>query len=587
MFNQFILNKKIFNLLIFFLIAFWIHQWISIGSFLRLDFFSLNFDLKAFLSKRNFSLILLPLNLVLFFLLYKKINSILIIFFILSISYLIGSINYEKDLYISEIERTQILEIYSSLNLFKKSMIEEMATPIVGMLLSILILCNLYSTEQRKNKEIILMVNLIMLLVIVFLIFFQKGNLGTNPVYTLNLFGSSTTITSNGISRSLIILFIFFFSKSMVKKNKINYVLIFISALFSYLVISNEGRLNVICLISAIIVILIISDFNFTKKIFVFFLIFIFPLIATIIIKLQAPLNSDEDPFIIIEGDKKLLNEINKKFKINNNELKIELNEKDHIKIFSKNKDERNILIDEIKGLISKNDKSDKSDKRITIESNEKQIIIQKDGTDIKDKKVEEMLAVIKKNRLYKFQGEIRGRDLEGGPINYNFGSTIHNNCQEIYNTNFNETIDKINFLTTGRIKKWLCALNLNNDIFGNGPEYDRKILNNNANLHLVQGEDIANAILYGFLSGGLIAVVCLLIIVYKYLSLCFKFLILKKNYYLKDNYLFLGSLVTSGYLIGRGFFENGFAAFSIDYLIIISCLTFIFTEFNNLKKIH
>jgi len=584
MFNQFILNKKIFNLLIFFLIASWIHQWISIGSFLRLDFFSLNFDLKAFLSKRNFSLILLPLNLVLFFLLYKKINSILIIFFILSISYLIGSINYEKDLYISEIERTQILEIYSSLNLFKKSMIEEMATPIVGMLLSILILCNLYSTEQRKNKEIILMVNLIMLLMIVFLIFFQKGNLGTNPVYTLNLFGSSTTITSNGISRSLIILFIFFFSKSMVKKNKINYALIFICALFSYLVISNEGRLNVICLISAIIVILIISDFNFTKKIFVFFLIFIFPLIATVIIKLQAPLNSDEDPFIIIEGDEKLLNEIHKKFKINNNELKIELNEKGNIKIFSKNKEKRNILIDEIRGLIPKNYKNDK---RTIIESNEKLIIIQKDETDIKDKKVEEMLTVIKKNRLFKFQGEIRGRDLGDEPINYNFGSTIHNNCQEIYNTNFNETIDKINFLTTGRIKKWLCALNLNNDIFGNGPEYDRKILNNNANLHLVQGQDIANAILYGFLSGGLIAVVCLLVIVYKYLSLCFKFLILKKNYYLKDNYLFLGSLVTSGYLIGRGFFENGFAAFSIDYLIIISCLTFIFTEFNNLKKIH
>jgi len=370
----------------------------------------------------------------------------------------------------------------------------------------------------------------------------------------------------------------------MVKKNKINYALIFICALFSYLVISNEGRLNVICLISAIIVILIISDFNFTKKIFVFFLIFIFPLIATVIIKLQAPLNSDEDPFIIIEGDEKLLNEIHKKFKINNNELKIELNEKGNIKIFSKNKEKRNILIDEIRGLIPKNYKNDK---RTIIESNEKLIIIQKDETDIKDKKVEEMLTVIKKNRLFKFQGEIRGRDLGDEPINYNFGSTIHNNCQEIYNTNFNETIDKINFLTTGRIKKWLCALNLNNDIFGNGPEYDRKILNNNANLHLVQGQDIANAILYGFLSGGLIAVVCLLVIVYKYLSLCFKFLILKKNYYLKDNYLFLGSLVTSGYLIGRGFFENGFAAFSIDYLIIISCLTFIFTEFNNLKKIH
>jgi hypothetical protein len=584
MFNQFILNKKIFNLLIFFLIASWIHQWISIGSFLRLDFFSLNFDIKAFLSKRNFSLILLPLNLVLFFLLYKKINSILIIFFILSISYLIGSINYEKDLYISEIERTQVLEIYSSLNLFKRSMIEELATPIVGMLLSILILCNLYSTEQRKNKEIILMVNLIMLLMIVFLIFFQKGNLGTNPVYTLNLFGSSTTITSNGISRSLIILFIFFFSKSIVKKNKINYVLIFISALFSYLVIANEGRLNVICLISAIIVILIISDFNFTKKIFVFFLIFIFPLIITVMVKLQAPVNSDNDTFIIIEGDNIFLDEINKKVKDNNSNLKIELNKKGQIKIFSKDRDKRNILIEEIKGLISNNYKSDKS---IIIESSEKQIIIQKDGINIKNKKVEEMLTTIRKNRLFKFQGEIRGRDLGGEPINYNFGSTIHNNCQEIYNSNFNKTIDKINFLTTGRIKKWICALKLNNDIFGNGPEYDRKILNNDANLHLVQGQDVANAILYGFLSGGLIAVVCLLVIIYKYLSLCFKFLILKKNYYLKDNYLFLGSLVTSGYLIGRGFFENGFAAFSIDYLIIISCLTFIFSEFNNLKKIH
>ena len=198
----------------------------------------------------------------------------------------------------------------------------------------------------------------------------------------------------------------------------------------------------------------------------------------------------------------------------------------------------------------------------------------------------------MKKNRLFKLQGEKRNLESKNGALTssgvINFGGVINDKCKNISNYNKSSIISKLNVITTGRIKKWHCAIYLsNNNLLGNGPEYDRKLLIRGANPFIKQGEDVANAAIYTFLAGGLISLICFLIIIFKYFKITFEFLILKKNYYLKENYLFLGSLITSGYLIGRGFFENGFAAYSIDYLILISCLTFTFLEFSNLKKTH
>ena len=592
MFPQFTLNKKIINFFILFLIASWIHQFISIGSFIRLDVPSFDFDVKSILSIRNFSIFLLPLNLILFFLLNKKKNFILILFFTLSLTYSIGIINYENNLFISENEKLEILKIYPTIEQFNISLIEELITPVIGMFLSILILYNLYSIEQKNIKKIILITNLIFLFLIVFIIFFQKGNLSTQPVYTLNFFGKYITLTSNGVSRTLIVLFIFFFSKLTVNQNNLNYFLILLCALCSYLIFSNEGRLNVICLVLAIVVILFVSELNSRKKIFLFLLIFITPLIVTVLVKVleghisqeKKEVNIEENVLIIKSSKVDILDTIINNSNIDKTSLKTITKKDGSINITFQDKKIKNKIFIEIEEIIKN---IENKSHEVIIEDKDEKVTFKNKKTIKINKRITKILDPLKKNRLFKFQGEIRGRNMDSGKINYNFGSTIHDQCKKIYDTNYNEIINKINLLTTGRIKKWQCALFLNNNFLGNGPEYDRRLLTSKANPYLVQGQDVANAGIYAFLSGGLLAFICFLIIIFKYFSLCFKFFILKKKYYLKENYFFLGSLVTSGYIVGRGFFENSFASFSIDYLILISCLTFMVSEFNNLKKIH
>ena len=138
----------------------------------------------------------------------------------------------------------------------------------------------LKSTWFRKNNyKIVILVSLLFLFLIVFFIFFQKGNLYTNPTYNLNIFGSNKIINSNGLSRSLIIIFIFTFSMMLVRQKKINIFLIISCSLLSYLIIANEGRLNFISLFIAVLLFLFLSSFSLKKKILIFALIFIFPLL--------------------------------------------------------------------------------------------------------------------------------------------------------------------------------------------------------------------------------------------------------------------------------------------------------------------
>jgi hypothetical protein len=571
MLNKFLSNKNIFKLITFFLLASWLHQWISLGTFVRLELPNLNFDIKSILNKRNLSIFLLPINLILFCVLNKKKNFILILFFFISLGYLIGTINYEDNLVISEKEKLEIInfhenELFSSLY---KNFLEEMLSPIIGMFLTILILLNLYSINATNGKELIIKTNLILLFIIVFLVFFQKGNLNTNPVYTLDIFGRLKTITSNGISRSLIILFIFLLCKLTIDKNKFYYVQIFICGLCSYLVISNEGRLNFISLFLAIFFILSISKITLIKKILVFFLIFITPIIISALVKLQEANNSqlnnikiDSKKNIILKLDDEIVDKtslIEEITKLNLGKVIIKDNSKE-ILIIAENEENSIKLVDKVSDELNLN----------------------------KDKNI---IATLKKNRLFKLQGEKRNLETNKPSTQssvINFGGSLHEKCNDVYANITNTIIINLNTLTTGRIKKWLCAFNLSNkDLIGNGPEQDRRLLVRGANPFIKQGEDVANAAIYTFLAGGLFSLTFFLIIIFKYFKMCFEFLILKKNYYLKENYLFVGSLITSGYLIGRGFFENSFASYSIDYLILISCLTFIFLEFNNLKKTH
>ena len=475
--NSIVMNKNLSRLLIFLLIGSWIHQLISIGTFISLDFSNFSFNLKWLLSNRNLLILILPLNLILFFFLIKK-NNNLIIFFILFLSYLIGTINFQINFFSTDVLNNDMKNIYGNYeNYYKKQLIWHL-TFSLNIFCTILIIHNLKSLILENSYKIIILISLTFLILIAFLVFFQKGNLYTNPVYNLNIFGSNNIINSNGLSRSLIIIFIFLFSALLLNSKKINFFLIFSSSTLSYLIIANEGRLNFISLLIAILLILFLSSFSFKKKFFIFTIIFLIPLLTNIF--------------------------------------------------------------------------------------------------NIKD---------LKTNRLFGLQGELRGGSLSTGDVIniINVNSNLPEKCTNIIEKN-DLFLTKINALTTGRLKKWQCALKLeNNFIYGNGPEYDRKILIGVGEnlLPQGQGQDVANGAVYALICGGIVGLCCYLLILFKYLNICFRFLILKKKNYLINDLFFLSSFVTVGYLIGRSLFENGFSSYGIDLLIFIPCYIFIFERFN------
>lgn len=484
--NSIVLDKNLSRLLIILLIGSWFHQWISIGTFINLDFSNFNFNFNWLLSNRNLLILNLPLNLFLFFFLIKKNNNNLIIFFILFLSYFIGTINFQINFFSSKV-------IYADIPLTWH------LTFSLNILCTILILNNLNVLGLEINYKIITLISLTALFLIAFFIFFQKGNLFTNPSYNLNIFGNNKTVNSNGLSRGLIIIFIFVFIRLLANQKKISYFLIFSCFLLSYLIISNEGRLNFISLFIAIILILFLSSFSLKKKILIFSLIFLAPLITNIFIK----------NFIFKIGfDKKSI-------------LNIQF---------------------------------------------------------------EDIVNDLKKNRLFNLQGEIRGGSLKNETINsiVNFNSSLNEKCANIIK-NDNEFLNKINALTTGRVKKWQCVLKLQNDfIFGNGPEHDRRILVPETKLDILkQGQDVANGALYALISGGIVGICCYLLILFKYFRMCIQIIILKKKNYLINDLFFLSSFVTVGYIIGRSFFENGFSSYGIDFLIFVPCYIFIFEKFN------
>ncbi|WP_428079454.1 O-antigen ligase family protein [Candidatus Pelagibacter sp.] len=489
--NSIVMNKNISILLVLLVIGSWVHQWISIGTFISLDFSNFSFSFKWLLSNRNLLILILPLNFILFFFLIKKKNNNLIIFFILFLSYLIGTINFQINLFSSDVFKNEAINIYGSYENYFKKQLKWHFTFSLNLLCTILILSNLKSLVLDNSYKIIIFISLSFLFLICFLVFFQKGNLYTNPTYNLNIFGSNKIINSNGLSRGLIIIFIFLFSGLLLNSKKINFFLIFPSFLLSYLIIANEGRLNFISLLVAIILFLFLSSFSFKKKFFIFTLIFLIPLLTNIFVKTVV-----------------------------------------------------------LKTL---------------------------DGTNPLNVDLKEYISDLKKNRLFSLQGEIRG-DLKE-IVNLNTG--LPDKCYYILNDN-SAFVSKLNALTTGRIKKWQCGLNLENDfIFGNGPEYDRRILIGVKKNLLIQGEDIANGAIYALICGGIVGLCCYLLILFKYFNMCIHLLILKKKNYLINDLFFLSSFITVGYLVGRSLFENSFSSYGIDLLIFIPCYVFIFERFN------
>ena len=168
--NSTVLDKNLSRLLIISLIGFWFYQWISLGTFINLDFSNFNFNLKWLLNNRNLLIIILPLNLILFFLLVKKKDNNFIIFFVFFLSYFIGTINFQINLISPEVVNTDISNLYGTYENFYKKQLAWHLTFSLNILCTILILSNLKILNVEINYKIIILISLSFLFLIAFIL---------------------------------------------------------------------------------------------------------------------------------------------------------------------------------------------------------------------------------------------------------------------------------------------------------------------------------------------------------------------------------------------------------------------------------
>ena len=148
---------------------------------------------------------------------------------------------------------------------------------------------------------------------------------------------------------------------------------------------------------------------------------------------------------------------------------------------------------------------------------------------------------------------------------------------------NTNNVIDSRiakNISSSGRIDIWKASFKIVKEkkiILGKGPQADRlllsehqgkSILNNNVPIF---DNNSSNALIYSFLSGGVISFVTLLIVYFLILRQIFFYLFIKKAIS-KKYFLINFSLITLIFLTVRTVFENGYAVFGVDYLFCITC---------------
>ena len=130
-------------------------------------------------------------------------------------------------------------------------------------------------------------------------------------------------------------------------------------------------------------------------------------------------------------------------------------------------------------------------------------------------------------------------------------------------------SIDKI---TTGRYEKWKIILEykqtITNKILGNGPEFDRTLLNRYNKYPT--GSDSANAILYLYLCGGILSVILFLLLIIHQLQKIWKNFIMNNIENYNSNSKVFISIICFIYLLIRSLFENSFSVWGIDQILFI-----------------
>ena len=164
---------------------------------------------------------------------------------------------------------------------------------------------------------------------------------------------------------------------------------------------------------------------------------------------------------------------------------------------------------------------------------------------------------------------------------NYNLTKINNNTISDLskYDTRI------LSHTSSGRTSIYKYALEQikgNKLILGVGPQGDRKILTNYAKQYpdsLYYDNNSSNALLYSYLSGGILSFTFLILIYYKILKILLIFL---KNNNLRTSPLINFTFLTLGFLTIRTIFENGFALFSIDLSLCLICYLILL---NKIKK--
>jgi hypothetical protein len=148
------------------------------------------------------------------------------------------------------------------------------------------------------------------------------------------------------------------------------------------------------------------------------------------------------------------------------------------------------------------------------------------------------------------------------------------------------------NHTTSGRTEIWRNSIKIIQEkklIFGVGPNGDRKLLteyleaNKAVKNFIVWENNASNALIYSYLSGGIVCFFIIVLIYLETLNKLYKSIFVRKIFITQD-YLIHFSIITLFYLVIRSIYENSFALFGIDFCFYIISHIYLFK--NNLKKL-
>ena len=164
---------------------------------------------------------------------------------------------------------------------------------------------------------------------------------------------------------------------------------------------------------------------------------------------------------------------------------------------------------------------------------------------------------------------------------------------------------NKVSFFksSSGRRDLFKVSLKIIKDkkiILGYGTQADRLLLGQYSldNEHLRQekniwrGDDmviifdnnVSNALLYSYLSGGVIGTILILLIYILISKEIYKIVFIKKIFY-SSEVIHVFSTVVLIYLSLRTFYENGFAVFGLDFILAVIAYNIIFIRNNSIKS--